>query len=253
MRIAHISDSHIIEPNVDKIGYERLLNLEKCIIDINSLSPPPDLVIHTGDITHNGKKKEFELAYKILKKIKYPFYLTPGNKDKSNNFISFMNANNLINIVGSYAIYSVNLFPIQFISFDTVDCESKMGLINKEKLLLLKKELEKNPNKPTIIFMHHPPFKFNIGNKNYNEFTTNDAIFNLKTLLLKFPLIYKIISGHIHRNHESKINNTECNTVPSIALDLRYGDYSNRLVKMVTYSIYSMDNNYNFKIINRWI
>ena len=52
MIIAQISDSHI-DPNSDKLE-DRLNNL-LCVVDnINNLDPSPDLVIHTGDVVHNG-------------------------------------------------------------------------------------------------------------------------------------------------------------------------------------------------------
>ena len=64
MRIAHISDSHIVDPIENNVlSYQRLNNLDICINDINNLSPLPDVVVHTGDITHNGYENEFHLAF----------------------------------------------------------------------------------------------------------------------------------------------------------------------------------------------
>src|SRR4051812_5058504 len=55
---AQISDSHIgftKEPNHDVVG-----TLRRAIDRINALPTPPELLIHTGDLTHLAKPAEFD-------------------------------------------------------------------------------------------------------------------------------------------------------------------------------------------------
>ena len=49
MRIVQISDSHISVKNP-----ARTADLANCIMAINDISPAVDLVVHTGDIVHDG-------------------------------------------------------------------------------------------------------------------------------------------------------------------------------------------------------
>jgi hypothetical protein len=37
-------------------------DLELMIADINGLDPIPDVIVHTGDIVHNGDPQEYALA-----------------------------------------------------------------------------------------------------------------------------------------------------------------------------------------------
>ena len=42
----------------------------------------PDVVIHGGDIAHDGKLEEYRAAHDILKTLEAPLFVMPGNKDK---------------------------------------------------------------------------------------------------------------------------------------------------------------------------
>jgi Icc protein len=75
-----ISDSHIgfsKEPNKNVTA-----TLEKAIAKINSLPQRPDLLIHTGDLTHLSKPDEFDTVSEILKGAKAGRTLyVPGEHD----------------------------------------------------------------------------------------------------------------------------------------------------------------------------
>ena len=71
--IAQISDTHLLCPSKaieTNIAKQRINNLESCVDSINNLDPQPDIVIHTGDITHSGTVEEYKIADSILKKLK---------------------------------------------------------------------------------------------------------------------------------------------------------------------------------------
>ena len=80
MIIAQISDTHIALDTED--SGQRIRDFEVVIEDINRLDPQPDLIIHTGDVVHNGRADEYEVATSILSKAKAPVFAIPGNKDK---------------------------------------------------------------------------------------------------------------------------------------------------------------------------
>ena len=66
MIIAQISDSHIITQNhSDEEINNRINSLRNCVAYINNLATIPNAVIHTGDLTHNGKKEEYQIAFDI--------------------------------------------------------------------------------------------------------------------------------------------------------------------------------------------
>src|SRR6218665_3526743 len=83
MIIAQISDTHIALDTPD--SERRIADFERTIADINALDPQPDVIVHTGDILHNGRADEYTVAASILGKARAPVYVIPGNKDDRAN------------------------------------------------------------------------------------------------------------------------------------------------------------------------
>ena len=79
MIIAQISDSHI-DPESDKLK-DRLTDLRRVVDNINIQDPTPDIVIHTGDVVHNGTQEKYDLALTILRDVRAPLHVCPGNRD----------------------------------------------------------------------------------------------------------------------------------------------------------------------------
>jgi len=78
-RIVHISDTHI-----SRIGPFYLPTFQKAIQVIQKLSPQPDVIIHSGDITDNGVLSDYEYAAELLSNLKGPTIYAPGNHDERN-------------------------------------------------------------------------------------------------------------------------------------------------------------------------
>ena len=77
LRIAHISDTHITGGEAYKsYAYDLIVN------EVNRGNF--DFVIHTGDITNQGLREEYERASYELKKIQKPLVVLPGNHDVRN-------------------------------------------------------------------------------------------------------------------------------------------------------------------------
>ena len=64
MIIAQISDTHISIGTPD--AKQKISDFEAVISDISYLAPAPDVIIHTGDITDNGRQEEYEKSIEIL-------------------------------------------------------------------------------------------------------------------------------------------------------------------------------------------
>jgi Icc protein len=83
MIIAQISDTHIAldSPDAD----QRIRDFELTIADINALDAPADVIVHTGDIVHNGRQDEYAQAVATLTTARAPVYVLAGNKDSRAN------------------------------------------------------------------------------------------------------------------------------------------------------------------------
>ena len=89
MLLAQLTDTHITVPQTKNENcYVKLEALKKCVLQINGLDKAPDIVIHTGDLSHNGQEDEYKLTKSIMDELKVPYLITAGNRDSTKNLIN---------------------------------------------------------------------------------------------------------------------------------------------------------------------
>ena len=223
MVIAQISDTHIICPSIGlnkDIAEDRIRNLKKCINNIKNLDTKPEVIIHTGDISHNGLIEEYQIVDKILSPLNIPILYTPGNRDNRDNLKLIFNHFDIKNLKNDFFIYSKEFKNFRLISMDTHCKTSNMGEFTNERLDLFSRALLDKKNIPTAIFMHHPPFNVSETETRNVEYTTEVLFPKFIEILKKHNNLVGLFCGHIHRNIKRSINNTLSYTMPPIALDL---------------------------------
>lgn len=79
MTFMQISDSHV---GFDKpANPDALSTLREAVARVRALPVRPSFVIHTGDISHLSKDKEFDDAEQLIKDIGAPVFYVPGEHD----------------------------------------------------------------------------------------------------------------------------------------------------------------------------
>lgn len=216
MLIAQITDTHIVakgehwlsEP-LTKIS-ERL---EKVVSYLNHLVPMPDVILLTGDATDTGTDEAYSYLNELLKPLKSPVYIIPGNHDCREGMRrafadhSYMPQEGFIN-------YVISDYPVNLIGLDTLVNNKASGNICEKRLMWLQQTMQANHNKPQLIFMHHPPAK--VGYKVFDAINCSvpdgfeDLIRSQNTLL-------GIITGHYHHLCLTSYGNKSCFIAPSVA------------------------------------
>lgn len=218
MRIVHISDSHI---SLDHP--QRTTDLRACIDAINSAAEQPDVVMHTGDITHNGVAEEYTIAKQLLDKLKAPYFVMPGNKDKRPALIDAFADGQTINQGDEFIQYAVDRFPVRLIVLDTLSDDSNKGLMGDVRFNHLSSMLAAEPLKPTAVFMHHTPFEVAAIPDPF-QFEDWQDVDKLRDLLSEHRQITGIYCGHIHRSIEGKLGALNVSAIACMAADLRKGE-----------------------------
>jgi 3',5'-cyclic AMP phosphodiesterase CpdA len=215
MLIAHISDSHIEIP--EPVGAGRLADFEKVIGDINLLEVQPDLVIHTGDISHCDRKLEYRFAKSLMDRLHGPFKVIPGNKDGRENIAA------IFGTPEKFTQYAVEHDHWRLLFLDTLSPTSNKGAYCPDRLDWLKDQLS-GGTKPTAIFMHHPtfempelPYPFQFENREMAE--------AFEKLIVKFDQVKGVFCGHAHRNTQAMIGTIPAMTLTAMSLDRRKGPY----------------------------
>jgi 3',5'-cyclic AMP phosphodiesterase CpdA len=238
MIIAQISDSHI-DPGSDKLQ-ERLRDLQCVVDDINNQDAAPDIVIHTGDIVHNGTQEKYNLALAILRNLQVPLHVCLGNRDDRDLVSKNFQIGRDIASDSRFLQYSIDDYPVRLIALDTTCATSNMGDYCQERAVTLEKMLAEEPQKPTLLFMHHPPFEI-VGSKYPFQFEDWDTIIHLAGILEKSDQVKHLFCGHTHRNSKGEIRGIPATTTPSIAIDLRLGDVIKDAESRPVYQIHKFD------------
>ena len=117
MIIAHISDTHLEFDTAD--AARRLRDFASTIADINALDPPADVIVHTGDIVHNGRQDEYAQAAALLAKARAPVYVLPGNKDDRANLRAVLSARGYLAPDSEFIDYAIEDYPVRLIALAT--------------------------------------------------------------------------------------------------------------------------------------
>jgi len=207
-----ISDSHMgfsKEPNKDVVG-----TLQAAVNKINALQQHPDLVLHTGDLTHLSKPQEFDTVDQVLKGAKTGRVLyVPGEhdvfSDDGKQYLERYGKGtrglgwNSFNHKGIHFIGLVNVANLK---------PGGLGALGGEQLEWLKKDVESlGSSTPIVVYAHVPLWtvyaKWGWG--------TEDSAQAL-ALMRRFGSV-TVLNGHIHQVLQKVEGNVTFHTARSTA------------------------------------
>ncbi|MGL4595409.1 MAG: metallophosphoesterase family protein [Thermoguttaceae bacterium] len=190
-----LADTHIAE-NVNHLHNKR--NVTNNFQEMTNFVLRPDSgekpdwtgIVITGDLAAiRGTVSDYKQFKKLLSPFfqkKIPVYPLLGNHDEhSNLFAVFPDLVKQSEVEGKYAFMLERPF-VDFIFLDSKkEGTSSDGDIGEEQMKWLTEKLTQNPEKPAIIFAHHPPF------------LVSDRT-ALTELLRNNPRVKAFVFGHTH-------------------------------------------------------
>ena len=252
MLIVQISDLHIVARGKKTYGIAPMSeNLKRCVEHINQLSPRPGLVLVTGDITAHGLEEEFQQASDLLNNLDIPYYVIPGNHDDRSRLLSAFDPVTCSSIRGSegqdFINYVIDDFAVRLIALDSTVPGMPGGEICDQRAAWLDRRLSENTEKPTLIFMHHPPVKLGVIETDMDGFTGADK---LGRTVRKYNNIEGILCGHVHLPTFTRWQGTIVSTAPSMGmrllLDLTLEQPSQFLLEEPAYQLHYRTDEENF-------
>ncbi|MEE9335697.1 MAG: phosphodiesterase [Granulosicoccaceae bacterium] len=223
MLIAQITDPHIKAKG--KLAYQKVdteNNLKRCVDHVAKLSLQPDVVLITGDLTDFGRPEEYALVRQLLKPLKMPVYVIPGNHDTRQGMRQAFADHTYLPNQSEYLHYVLENYSLRLIGLDTTLPGKPGGTMCTERLQWLEKQLLKEPLKPTVLFMHHPPIETGIGHMDVQNCGNSEA---LGDLLEKHKQVFQILCGHVHRPIHMQWRGVTVTIAPSashyVGFDLR--------------------------------
>jgi 3',5'-cyclic-AMP phosphodiesterase len=150
-----ISDSHI---GFKKAANQDVTGTLKLALDkINRLPAAPDLLLHTGDISHSSKPAEFDTAQQLIQtaKVDQTFYV-PGEHDTATDDGVLYRERFGKGTLGS-GWYSFTHKGVHFVGLNNSLQIDAMGKLGPEQLTWLKADLASlSASTPIVVFAHIP-------------------------------------------------------------------------------------------------
>jgi 3',5'-cyclic-AMP phosphodiesterase len=206
-----ISDSHIgfsKEPNKDVAA-----TLRTAVDKINALEDRPDLLIHTGDLTHLSTPREFDTVAEILKgaKVGHIAYV-PGEHDLigDSKYLERFGAGTKGD--GWYSFDHRGLHFVGLVNAFGQGTDKGLGILGDDQLRWLEADLApRGASTPVVVFAHVPLLSV------YPEWGwgTTDGRRALD-LLKRFGSV-TVLNGHIHQVFRKIEGNVTFHTARSTA------------------------------------
>lgn len=245
MLIAQITDSHIKANG--KLAYKKVNteeNLRRCVTHILNLTPLPDVILITGDLTDFGRAEEYALFRRLIDPLQMPVFVIPGNHDTREGLRDAFTDHPYLPQKGSYLHYAVEDYSLRLIGLDSVIPGRPEGIMCPERLQWLDTQLMQKPDTPTVLFMHHPPIETGIKHMDVQNCGNGNAF---GELIKRHDQVFQILCGHVHRPIHTQWCGVTVTIAPSsshyVALDLRNSSPADFNLEPPTVQLHQWRNN----------
>lgn len=204
MYILHFSDFHLFagdkesaHPRADTVAA-----VERVLADAASLTPQPDLVLISGDLTDCGTAEDYALARRMLSRFAAPVLVVPGNHDRRTAMRAAFE--DLVPFEeGQFLNFDVTYQGIRVIGLDTIIPGAVAGELCRDRLDWLSERLAddaaraKATSGVTFLMLHHPPF--DLASPSWDAMTLLKGREEFTRLVTGFKGHLRLLTGHVHR------------------------------------------------------
>ncbi|HEY6730921.1 MAG TPA: phosphodiesterase [Solirubrobacterales bacterium] len=209
--LAQLSDLHI---GGNENGVDPVPRLEATIEAVRSLPNPVDAVLVSGDLTDDGAEAGYLLARDLLGRFDVPVHVFPGNHDDRGRI------REAFDLPGSGAEpvnYSTDVSELRLVVLDSNVPGQDPGAFPAERLEWLDTELGAEPDRPTLLALHHTPLA--TGNADWDAInllaSDREA---LAAVVARHRQLRAIAGGHLHRVAASALAGCPVLSAPSAYL-----------------------------------
>lgn len=196
LRIAQLTDTHLFaDSSQTLLGCATNQTFQRAIAKLQTLTPQPDLLLLTGDLSQDDSEASYEYLHASLAPLNIPTYWLPGNHDQ--------NLEALFEILSEPPCSpskAIQQGGWQILLLGTMLPQQVQGRLSEEALDWLDEQLQAQSDLPTLVALHHHPLPINsawmdgIGLENREAFLA---------VCDRHPQVKLVLNGHIHQVFES--------------------------------------------------
>lgn len=217
--LVQLSDTHITTPGQRVDGrVDTAAALARAVQTIQRWRPSPAAVLISGDLVESGTAEEYAHLRALLAPLSAPLYVIAGNHDERQALRAAFPEHAHLGPAQREAFiqYAVDLPGAwRLVALDTVVPGASHGALCEQRLAWLQATLEQAPTRPTIVAMHHPPFRTHIAAMDALGLRHGRDAF--EAIIRRHPQVQRIVCGHLHRSIQARVAHTVALTAPSPA------------------------------------
>jgi Icc protein len=226
--LAQISDCHLgILPNSKAVK-----NLQIVLDDLKK-QKFENLVI-SGDLSHNGTLKSYEILKKMLNGFYQKIQIIAGNHD---------NKQNIHCIFQSKLLKTTTIGSWRIIAIDSVKTNKTSGFLRQKSLKELTKTLKNTQQKHVLIVLHHPIVPMQ---SDWDDTLSLENPQDLLDILKKYSSVKAVVFGHAHQAGDFSKNDLRIIACPSSAYQFNHET-------RIGYNLYRLFNNGTLEVQTQWL
>ncbi len=162
---------------------------------LNALRPRPALVAVSGDLVDTAADEEYTHLKRLLQPLELPLAVIPGNHDARALVRRAFPDQPYASADGALHFRRA-LGPLDLVFVDSTVPGAPHGMLDTAGLTLLDATLAETPDRPAILFLHHPPFATGIAHMDRQNLRNAP---DLAAVIARHRRVRLIAAGHVHR------------------------------------------------------
>ncbi|GLS90841.1 3',5'-cyclic adenosine monophosphate phosphodiesterase CpdA [Psychromonas marina] len=207
-----ITDTHLFaDRQKDLLGIKTVQSFE-AVVEHASKYKHCHAVLSTGDLSQDHSAQSYLDFCQHIKTLNLPCYWLPGNHDIQAVMLPNLLAEGLAH---TQVIESENW---QIILLDSQVEGVPHGLLSDTQFAVLEKTLKKNPNKHTLICVHHHILPVGSAWLDQHIMKNNHQFLDL---IAPFSNVVAVLSGHVHQASDTLQDGVRFITTPSTCVQFK--------------------------------
>ena len=213
--ILQLTDSHFCSRATDTmLGINTRQSFIDTLDSALARGRKPDLVLFTGDLSQDGSQESYHLLRESLKSLTCDVYCLPGNHDAANLMVDHLTCESI------HVQTRILLDHWQILCLNSTIPGSDGGRIDEPEIEKLVNMLEMEPDRYTLIAMHHHPVPTGSHWMDKMQVQNTNALFSA---LKPFSRVQCIIFGHVHQELDTSIQEIRILGTPSTCFQFKPG------------------------------